>query len=358
MSDAPTGPAPGSQYKLGGCDVVFPHQAYGAARKHYCVNKTALSKPSVEEACEELLKDGMCSYFRGVQAAASSGYSHRVHDIEDLRNFARGQRACPYFLASKWSKEADLVFSPYSYLVDPVIRRALDIAVEGHMLVFDEAHNMEDVAREAASLHLTSQELLEVQTAFARAVALNEKPDVYGPLAQLAQRMLDWVAARETDVAMGVLRFQKQSRFEKEEVVYQGAALEAHLRAMGLERGAMEALWQAYQDARAEDEALQQGRDPSDPGPEGRRRRAAAPGHGGGRRPRGLQGAGPDQPHHPDCETALRGQRRRAARLSTRLCPDVRRGAGGRPPHVWQKVRVGVYMFMFIYVYILLHKDL
>lgn len=49
-----------------------------AARKHYCVNKTALSKPSVEEACEELLKDGMCSYFRGVQAAVSSGYSHRV----------------------------------------------------------------------------------------------------------------------------------------------------------------------------------------------------------------------------------------------------------------------------------------
>lgn len=31
------------------------------------------------------------------------------------------------------------------------------------MLVFDEAHNMEDVAREAASLHLTSQELLEVR---------------------------------------------------------------------------------------------------------------------------------------------------------------------------------------------------
>lgn len=29
MGDAPTGSAPGSQYKLGGCDVVFPHQAYG-----------------------------------------------------------------------------------------------------------------------------------------------------------------------------------------------------------------------------------------------------------------------------------------------------------------------------------------
>lgn len=100
-----------------------------------------------------------------------------------------------------------MVFSPYSYLVDPVIRRALDISawavwlvgagrinvfhsttmsasqhglaslvpgagcpgpthpsagVEGNMLVFDEAHNMEDVAREAASMHLPAPEVLEV----------------------------------------------------------------------------------------------------------------------------------------------------------------------------------------------------
>lgn len=32
-----------------------------------------------------------------------------------------------HFLA----QEADLVFSPYSYLVDPVIRRALDIGKKG-----------------------------------------------------------------------------------------------------------------------------------------------------------------------------------------------------------------------------------
>lgn len=102
----------------------------------------------------------------------------QVHDIEELRSWAKGHRACPYFLASKWSKarimlcvwrdclgaqgrarewdhpcspatggacpvrtpflpsvfgtrntqEADLIFGPYSYLVDPVIRRALDIS--------------------------------------------------------------------------------------------------------------------------------------------------------------------------------------------------------------------------------------
>ncbi|KFM23029.1 Fanconi anemia group J protein-like protein [Auxenochlorella protothecoides] len=328
-----------TQYKIGGCDVVFPHQAYGvqlsfmnkcsgktlsllcsslawqqrekkriedglpsayppsaapppeapapglateiaqvvaelrrssyrprmailASKKHYCVNKFALSKPSIEEACDELLKEGQCSYFKGTQAVVSSGYSSRmliikalqVHDIEELRSFARGQRACPYFLASKWSKvvglciemrEADMVFSPYSYLVDPVIRRALDISVEGNMLVFDEAHNMEDVAREAASMHLPAPEVLEIQTSFARAVAMNGKPEVYAPLADALLRLHEWLVAREADVAQGVIRIQKQNRFEKEEVVWQGPQLLAHLKDMALGADAVEALWLA-----------------------------------------------------------------------------------------------------------------
>lgn len=43
--------------------------------------------------------------------------------------------------------EADLVFCPYSYLLDPVIRAARDIALDKSVLIFDEAHNIEDTAR-------------------------------------------------------------------------------------------------------------------------------------------------------------------------------------------------------------------
>lgn len=35
--------------------------------------------------------------------------------------------------------EADLVFCPYSYVINPVIRRGMDIDIKGSILILDEA---------------------------------------------------------------------------------------------------------------------------------------------------------------------------------------------------------------------------
>ena len=43
------------------------------SKKHYCVNKhVARSKASTDEACEELLKDGACAYFKNYPAFTAS----------------------------------------------------------------------------------------------------------------------------------------------------------------------------------------------------------------------------------------------------------------------------------------------
>lgn len=73
----------------------------------------------------------------------------QVHDIEDLVNHGKALRACPYFGARQLSKDAELVFCPYSYLLDPVIRKAMDINTADAIVIFDEAHNIEDIARYA-----------------------------------------------------------------------------------------------------------------------------------------------------------------------------------------------------------------
>ncbi len=55
------------------------------------------------------------------------GISWRTHDIEDLHKAGKSHKACPYYVSRLWAADADLVFGPYSYLIDPVIRRSINI---------------------------------------------------------------------------------------------------------------------------------------------------------------------------------------------------------------------------------------
>jgi Fanconi anemia group J protein len=59
--------------------------------------------------------------------------------------------ACPYFLSRALSKQAEIIFAPYNYVLDPGIRKSLDIDLEGSIVVLDEAHNVESVLRESGS---------------------------------------------------------------------------------------------------------------------------------------------------------------------------------------------------------------
>lgn len=65
------------------------------------------------------------------------------------------------------------------------------------MIVFDEAHNIEDVSREAASLDLTRGALAETHGALAKAATFNGRPEVYGPLREAAARLIKWLDERE-----------------------------------------------------------------------------------------------------------------------------------------------------------------
>lgn len=61
----------------------------------------------------------------------------------------------PCFLAHReLSTDADVLFVPYNYLIDPQRRKSLNIAWKDAILIFDEAHNVESVCSEVASFDL------------------------------------------------------------------------------------------------------------------------------------------------------------------------------------------------------------
>ena len=70
--------------------------------------------------------------------------------------------ACPYYLSHALSASAELVFAPYNYVLDPSIRDAMGIDLEGAVVVLDEAHNVEDTLRESGSCRFGELELCEL----------------------------------------------------------------------------------------------------------------------------------------------------------------------------------------------------
>jgi Fanconi anemia group J protein len=66
-----------------------------------------------------------CGWFEGVR-----GLRHQmefggvlgdkaVWDIEDLVQMGKKKRGCPYYTSRGLSEEADIIFCPYNYLIDP-----------------------------------------------------------------------------------------------------------------------------------------------------------------------------------------------------------------------------------------------
>lgn len=48
-----------------------------------------------------------------------------VIDIEDLMKVGKTHRFCPYYMTKELRQRAHIVFTPYNYLLDPLVRKAL-----------------------------------------------------------------------------------------------------------------------------------------------------------------------------------------------------------------------------------------
>ncbi|KAJ8679104.1 hypothetical protein QAD02_014891, partial [Eretmocerus hayati] len=72
-------------------------------------------------------------------------------DNEDIVEWGRDHKLCPYFAARDMMTEADIIFCPYNYLIDPVVRDSMQLTVDGDVVIIDEAHNIEGICRDVRS---------------------------------------------------------------------------------------------------------------------------------------------------------------------------------------------------------------
>jgi hypothetical protein len=98
--------------------------------------------------------------FGGALGDEKSGcVSRPVLDIEELVQVGRNQRICPYFYSRDVSTNSEMVLLPYNYLLDSSIRQSLKLAWQDAIVIFDEGHNLEKVASDAASCSFSSTDI-------------------------------------------------------------------------------------------------------------------------------------------------------------------------------------------------------
>jgi regulator of telomere elongation helicase 1 len=131
------------------------------SRSQMCIHPTvSLTRGGagvMNRACSTAVQRSSCVFHSNVELYKQN--LPRTRDIEDLVIWGRRHSACPYFIAKDQQAVADIVFIPYNYIIDPLIRRSMNIDLKGSIVILDEAHNLEQVASDSASFDLSSSDL-------------------------------------------------------------------------------------------------------------------------------------------------------------------------------------------------------
>ena len=141
-----------------------PKMTVLGSRDQLCIHEkfSKLRGGALVHACNNLSTQRSCCYKNALDKYSPDGIPP-VQDIEDIKRLVGFQdKVCPYFYTREVSGNADLVLLPYNYLLDTSIRATLKVNWQNSVIIFDEAHNLERVASDAASFSLTSADIARV----------------------------------------------------------------------------------------------------------------------------------------------------------------------------------------------------
>jgi Rad3-related DNA helicase len=137
-------------------------------RQHLCLNEKCrkLSALDASEACRLLKEAKQCPY---KTESGLSSFIPKVLSIKKLKKQGRTRRVCPYFLARSVAENCTLIVAPYQYIFNEKIRSSIKLELNNKILIFDEAHNADQISQDVLSdtlsersLNIAKKELEEV----------------------------------------------------------------------------------------------------------------------------------------------------------------------------------------------------
>lgn len=133
-----------------------------ASRDQLCIHPKLMEKSNTDKIlmCKNMMHKSTkeknrssCEYYRKIyETPELDDKIAKITDIEDLGSIGDVHKCCPYFISKRQAIKSDIIFIPYSYLIDPIIRKANDIKLgENSVIILDEAHNVNRVCEDSAS---------------------------------------------------------------------------------------------------------------------------------------------------------------------------------------------------------------
>jgi len=134
------------------------------SRDQLCVNPAVMEAQSSREKlhmCQARVKSKTCTFHQNVEKSKERQElrDNEIMDIEDLHRLGKKHNFCPYYMSRELYQSADVIFLPYNYLLDHKIRSSLDIDFNGSVIIFDEAHNVQKMCEETASVTISGQDI-------------------------------------------------------------------------------------------------------------------------------------------------------------------------------------------------------
>ena len=179
-----------------------------ASRDHTCIHPTVSKMKNRTEGCKELIdrrQNGFqgqgCMFQTNVKAKMATHHAVNAYrgtndawDVEDLVTVGKKIKACPYFASRELKVRSDIIFCPYNYLIEPLIRKSMEIAVKGQIIILDEAHNIEDSAREGASWDVTQEDILEAMQDLEKIAGTGiGEPQAHREMAKICSTLSNWM---------------------------------------------------------------------------------------------------------------------------------------------------------------------
>ena len=196
-----------------------------SSRKNLCINKK-VNKPNetkdIDSRCMNLTasfvrekaksdsKVELCEFYENFDANGKKEMiPSGVYNLDDLKEYGRKNGYCPYFLARYTIQHANVVIYSYYYLLDPKIAEIVSKELPKQtVVVFDEAHNIDNVCIESMSITINNKllkrcgENLENLSVQIKKVKEVDEKRLQSEYQRLVDGLKEAQIARDTDIIL------------------------------------------------------------------------------------------------------------------------------------------------------------